>query len=82
MITDVPLDQRTGFLNFIRSDSRIIITIENDKESVDMILAGNVQKFKSVREYPIYKSIQDVNNVYRIQENKEGKKKDDSILVQ
>jgi len=46
-----------------------------------MILAGNVQNFKTVREYPIYQSTLDGNTVYRIQENKEGKDPHDSILV-
>ncbi|MGV8120328.1 MAG: hypothetical protein AB2L14_11255 [Candidatus Xenobiia bacterium LiM19] len=81
MSTDLPLDLRTEFWNLIGSGSYRIITLENDKEAVDMILAGNVQKFKKVRDYPIYKSTQDGNTVYRIQENKEGKRKDDSILI-
>jgi|GEM_PF-3200297 len=80
-ITDLPLDLRTEFWNLIGSDSYMIINLENDKEAVDMILAGNVRNFKGVRDYPIYKSTQDGNTVYRIQENKEGKRKDDSILV-
>jgi hypothetical protein len=63
MIADLPLDLRTEFWNLIGSGTYMIITLENDKEAVDMILAGNVQNFKKVRDYPIYKSIQDGNAV-------------------
>jgi len=46
-----------------------------------MILGGNVQNFKCVREYPIYKSEVEGKTVYKIQENDDGKRSDDSVIV-